>query len=234
MKTEEYAMRVLVFAPHADDEVLGCGGTMARYVNEGAEAYVCIVTSGKKPIFDDTAAVQNGWPHIHYLEVVESHKVLGIKKTFFLEFPAAALENVPRYQLNQRIQEVMDKVQPDVVFIPHFGDMQKDHALTAEAVMVSVRPKGKHTVQQVYSYETLSETEWNIPHAKNAFIPTVFIGISKYIDKKLEAMSCYKSQLGKFPNPRSLEAIEALAKYRGSTSGGKYSEAFMLIREYRD
>lgn len=227
-------MKVLVFAPHADDEVLGCGGTIARYVDEGAEVYVCIVTSGKKPIFDDTAAVRNGWPHIHYLEVMESHKVLGIKETYFLEFPAAALEDVPRHHLNKRIQELMDKIEPDIGFIPHFGDMQKDHTLTSEAVMVAVRPKGKHTVQAVYAYETLSETEWNIPHAKNAFIPNVFIGISKYIDKKLEAMSCYKSQLEEFPNPRSLEAVEALAKYRGSTSGRGAAEAFMLVREYRN
>lgn len=227
-------MKVLVFAPHADDEVLGCGGTIARYVDEGAEVYVCIVTSGKKPIFDDTIAVQNGWPHIHYLEVMESHRVLGIKKTYFLEFPAVALENVPRYELNRKIWEIMDAILPDVVFIPHFGDMQKDHTLTAEAVMVSIRPKGKHIVRQVYSYETLSETEWNIPHAKNEFIPNVFIGVSKYIDKKLKAISCYKSQIGDFPNPRSVEAIEALAKYRGSTSGAGYSEAFMLIREYRN
>lgn len=226
-------MKVLVFAPHADDEVLGCGGTIARYVDESADVYVCIVTSGKKPIFDDTIAVQNGWPHIHYLEVMASHRVLGIKKTYFLEFPAAALEDVPRYELNRKIQALINEIEPDIVFIPHFGDMQKDHTLTSEAVMVAVRPKGKHIVQTVYAYETLSETEWNIPHSKNAFIPNVYMDISKYIEKKLEAMSCYKSQLGKFPNPRSLEAVEALAKYRGSTSGG-YSEAFMLVREYRN
>lgn len=226
-------MKVLVFAPHADDEVLGCGGTIARYVAEGAEVYVCIVTSGKKPIFDDTIASQNGWPHIHYLEVMESHKVLGIKETYFLGFPAADLESAPRYRLNEKIQEMVDVIEPDIVFIPHFGDMQKDHTLTAESVMVAVRPKGNHIVQAVYSYETLSETEWNITHVKNIFIPNVFIGISKYMDKKLKAIECYKSQLGEFPNPRSLEAVEALAKYRGSSSGDRYAEAFMLIREYR-
>lgn len=213
-------MNVLVFAPHADDEVLGCGGTMARYIDEGADVYVCVMTSGQPPVYDNSEAIRNGWPHKRYPEIMECKKKLGIKEYFFLQFPAVLMETVPRNEVNRKIQEVMEKVRPDIVFIPHFGDMQKDHALTAEAVMVAVRPKYNHTVQTVYAYETLSETEWNIPHVKNAFIPNVFVGISKYIDKKKEAMKCYESQLWTFPNPRSLEAIEALAKYRGSTSGG--------------
>ena len=226
---------VLVFAPHPDDEVLGCGGVIARHVAEGADVYICYVTSGFPPVYDNTIAVQNGWPHNLYPEIKASQKVLGVRDVFFLQFPVVALETVPRYELTGKIQELINQVQPDVVYIPHFGDMQKDHAITSESVMVCVRPKGAHTVSQVYAYETLSETEWNIPHSTNAFMPNVFVDIGKFMDKKIAAMKCYQSQLSDFPNPRSLEAMASLAKLRASTmncSGGA-AEAFMLIREYR-
>ena len=99
--------------------------------------------------------------------------------------------------------------------------------------MVAVRPKQGETVRYVYSYETLSETEWNIPHAANTFIPNTFVNIEPYLEKKLQAMGCFSTQLCAFPNPRSLTAVEALARLRGSTMGAKAAEAFALVREYR-
>ena len=151
-----------------------------------------------------------------------------------MEFPCVLLEHEARHILNQKINDLVQRVKPEVVFVPHFGDMQKDHAITSEAVMVAMRPKYKHKVRFVYSYETLSETEWNIPHCSNSFIPNVYVDISPFLRKKLDAMECYQSQLGDFPDPRSLEAVEALAKLRGTTMGAKAAEAFALIREYRD
>lgn len=226
-------MKILVFAPHPDDEILGCGGTMARYIDEGAEITVCVCTCGHPPVFDDSLMKKMGWPHTLYPEITESHRIIGVKDTIFLPLPCVTLETEPRYKVNGLISDAIQKVRPDVVFIPHFGDMQKDHTIIAEAVMVAVRPKYAHHVQLVYSYETLSETEWNIPHVTNSFIPNVFVNIEKHLSTKLAAMSCYKSQLGDFPDPRSLEAVESLAKLRGSTMGAKAAEAFMLIREYR-
>lgn len=226
-------MNILVFAPHPDDEVLGCGGTMARYIAEGNQVYVCIVTSALPPIYDNSEAVKNGWPHMIYPEIMKAHKFLGIKETFFLQFPTVQLETVPRYKMNEKINGLVQKIAPEIIFIPHFGDMQKDHRITSEAVMVAVRPKYENTVRYVYSYETLSETEWNIPHSSNAFIPNSFINISEYLDKKLEAMKCFTSQISEFPNPRSLKAVEYLAKLRGTTMGANAAEAFVLVREYR-
>lgn len=135
--------------------------------------------------------------------------------------------------MNRKINELIQKIAPEVVFIPHFGDMQKDHKITSEAVMVTVRPKYENTVRYVYSYETLSETEWNIPHSANTFIPNTFIEISNYLEKKLKSMSCFTSQVSQFPNPRSLKAVESLARLRGSAMGVDAAEAFALIREYR-
>lgn len=226
-------MNVLVFAPHPDDEVLGCGGTIARYISEGMEVTVCIITSALPPVYDDSEAERNGWPHVIYPEIMKAHNLLGVKETVFLQFPAVQLETVPRYELNGKINEVVQRVMPEVIFIPHFGDMQKDHQITAEAVMVAARPKYVNTVRYVYSYETLSETEWNIPHASNCFIPNTYVDISGFLEKKKEAMNCFVSQLGVFPNPRSLEAVEALAKLRGTVMGARAAEAFALVREYR-
>lgn len=226
-------MNILVFAPHADDEVLGCGGTMAKYAKAGHNVYVCIVTSGNKDIWDQSEMVRNNWPSPLYPEASQAHKILGVKETFYLGFPCVTLENVPRYKLNGTIEQLVNKICPDVVYIPHYGDMQKDHAITAEAVMVAVRPKKNHVVCAVYGYETLSETEWNVPSIKNAFIPNVYEDISNFVELKIKAMECYKSQIAEFPNPRSAEAIRALARYRGSTMCCYAAETFMLIREYR-
>ena len=226
-------MNVLVFAPHPDDEVLGCGGTIKKHVNSGDKVYVCVVTSGKPPVFDNSIALKNGWPHTLYLEAMGAKKILGIEEYYFLELPCVLLEREPRNEVNKKVTDIINKIKPEIIYMPHFGDMQKDHLITTEAVMVAVRPKNRHVVKSVYSYETLSETEWNIPHSSNIFVPNTFIDIADTLKDKIAAILCYKSQVGEFPNPRSVEAIEALAKYRGSTMGAKAAEAFMLIREYR-
>lgn len=211
---------------------LDVGGVIIKYVERGDDVTVCIVTSGKRPIYDDSLVMKNNWPHALYPEIKKCHELLGIKNTIFLKFPAAALETVPRHELNKQISSVIEKERPEVVYIPHFGDMQRDHALVSEAVMVAVRPKGDHIVRKVYAYETLSETEWNIPHVRNVFLPNSFVEITECLQKKKAAMRCYQSQLYPFPNPRSIEAIEVLAKMRGSSMNVEAAEAFMLIREY--
>lgn len=217
--------KILVIAPHADDEILGVGGTMARNIAEGNEVYVCIVTHGEKPLFSDEVVSKIRE------ETIATHEFLRITRTFFLEFPAVMLEQIPRHELNDKIMRVIQEVEPDEVYIPHAGDMQKDHQIVSEAAMVAVRPKYKHKIGAVYAYETLSETEWNIPNATNAFIPTVYRDISRFVEIKKQALSFFSTQIEPFPNPRSLEAVEALAKYRGSTIEVEGAEAFVLIRQ---
>lgn len=217
-------MKVLVVAPHADDEVLGVGGTIAKYIDEGNEVYVCVITTGHPSMFPQEVLdkLRN--------EAIESHKFLGVNQTYFLDLPAVMLSEVPKHEVNQKINGVIDEVQPDVVFIPHFGDMHLDHYIVSQASMVGVRPIKNHRILEVYSYETLSETEWNIPHVTNAFMPNTYIDITDYLDKKKIAMEHFTTQLTEFPHPRSIEAIESLAKLRGSTIGVKAAEAFCLVR----
>jgi N-acetylglucosamine malate deacetylase 1 len=210
-------MKILVFAPHNDDEVLGVGGTMAKFSKLGHEVFVCEITSGvQKDLLQS--------------EAKRAHRVLGVKNAYFLNFPASRLKEVSSVDLNGKISEVVKDVQPNIVFIPHKGDMHSDHAAVAESAMVALRPVSNEQLQAIYVYETLSETEWNIPSPDNNFNPNVWCDITDTIDLKIEAMKCYESQLREFPNPRSLEAIEALSKYRGSNMCIRNAESFMLVR----
>ncbi len=218
-------MKVLIIAPHPDDEVLGCGGTIAKYCDQGAEVFVCVVTKGQQPIFP-TEQVEKV-----RAECVEADKYLGVKETVFLDFPAAMLEETPRYKLNDAIVRVLQKIEPDVVYIPHRGDMQIDHKMIVDASMVALRPKYKHVVRKIYTYETLSETGWDIPNTVNEFIPNVYNEIGEYLEKKKTALAIFTTQVAKFPNTRSVEAVEALAIYRGTTVSVPAAEAFMLVRE---
>lgn len=220
-------MKVLVIAPHPDDEVIGVGGTIAKRVAAGDEVYVCVVTKGQSPMFKAEFIEQGR------RECLEADRTLGVKETIFLDFPAVMLETVPRYELNGKISEVVQKIQPEEVYIPHRGDMQLDHQMVVDAAMVALRPKYEHVVRRIYAYETLSETGWNIPNTVNEFIPTVYENISEYLEKKLFAMNIFQSQLGEFPNARSINAIEALAKFRGAIVNVNAAEAFSLIREIK-
>lgn len=211
-------------APHADDEVLGAGGTIARHIGQGDEVHVCIVTVGHPSMYP-----QELLDEIRR-ETMAAHEYLGVTNTIFLELPAVMLNQIPVPELNKRVYDVIDELRPTVVLIPHFGDMHLDHGIVSRSVMVGVRPINGHRVLEVYSYETLSETEWNIPHSRNAFMPNTFVDISDYLETKIEAMRCIRTQLRSFPHPRSLEAIESLARLRGSTIGVDAAEAFCLIR----
>jgi len=219
--------KVLVIAPHPDDEIIGVGGTIIKHIKNKDEVYVCIATKGQMPIFspEDVDVVRK--------EAIKCHKDLGIKKTYFLDFPAAMMEDVKRYEMNNRFIEVIKEVKPDVVYIPHIGDMQKDHQIVVESVMVALRPKYDFAPKKIYAYETLSETGWNIPNIQNEFIPNAYVDISEELDNKIKAMSFYQSQVAEFPNARSIETIEALAKFRGSVMNMCAAEAFMLIREIK-
>lgn len=211
-------MNILVFAPHNDDEVLGVGGTIARFSEEGHKLYVCEVTSGPKY-------------KMMQQEATNAHKMLGVEYAFFLNLPVSALVDMKKTELNARIDEIVKKVRPEIVFMPFIGDMHFDHRMVAEAVLVAARPVNECSVKKVYMYETLSETGWNVPVGENSFIPNFWIDIGKTIEKKIEAMLCYQSQLRGSLHPRSTDCIRALAKYRGATVGLNYAESFMLVRE---
>lgn len=220
---------ILVIAPHADDEVLGCGATMAKLAKQGHHVYVLIATNasvGAPELFGPEIIRQVR------SEAIAAHKLLGVEDTSFLEFPAPALDQYPGYKMANEIAAVIRKYKADVVFVPHRGDCHIDHKIVHECTMVACRPLANSTVKEVYAYETLSETEWGEPVAADFFVPTKYVTFSEEeFEVKLKAMSCFKSQLYAFPASRSLEAIEALAKYRGATVSKMRAESFEVLRE---
>ena len=220
-------MNVLVIAPHPDDEIIGVGGTIAKRVMEGHNVYVCVVTKGTEPLFS-AELVEQGRS-----ECIQADRILGVKNTIFLDYPAVMLEAVPRYKINDAILNVIKNIMPEEVYIPHRGDLQLDHKMVVDAAMVALRPKYEYTPKRIYAYETLSETGWDIPNVTNDFIPTVYEDISETIECKIKAMNFFQSQLFKYPSARSLEAIRALANFRGATVSLNAAEAFMLIREIK-
>lgn len=212
-------------APHPDDEVLGVGGTMARLAAEGNEVYVVIVTRGFPPHFDAEFIAQGR------REAGIAHEVLGVKKTFFLDLPAVALDTLAHRDVNAAIGGVFREVAPDTVFLPFVGDIHLDHQLVFLSALVATRPANAGFPTAVYAYETLSETNWNAPYLAPAFTPNTFVDISGYIDRKVAAMTAFASQVKEPPHERSAETLRALATVRGSTVGVRAAEAFVSIRQ---
>ena len=217
-------MHILIFAPHRDDEIIGVGGTILKHKAAGDTVSVCLVTAREGEVLPDVTM------RIHR-EMQACHAFCGIDHYYGLPFGANLMETYSRKERNAAFLDVLKKAQPDEVYIPHWGDMQLDHRITTETAMVALRPLEKPQHRAIYTYETLSETEWNIPNTANGYIPNVWSDISETFQQKLDAMRCFQSQLHDFPHPRSLEAIEALAKLRGSTVGVRYAESFICVRE---
>lgn len=217
--------RVLVIAPHPDDEILGCGGTMARLADEGYSVHVLIATRGMPPAFHEEGVVQVR------SEMRKAHELLDVVETHETDLPAAALDTVPAAQVNAEIGRIIDDVSPDTLFLPHIGDIHGDHAIIFQAAMVAARPRHDRAPSRILCYETLSETNWYAPPMTPAFMPNVFIDISSTLERKLDAFRCFESQVRPFPEERSIEALEALARSRGATVHLKAAESFMNIRQ---
>jgi LmbE family N-acetylglucosaminyl deacetylase len=216
--------RVLVVAPHPDDETLGVGGTIAKYSAQGDEVFVLMVSGHLPPIYSRKAYEET------VSEAYSAFSVLGVKKSEFLEIPATMIGDQPLHEVNGRISKVVNDFNPHIVLCP-YPDRHIDHRLVFDSVMVATRPVGVgKDIKIVAAYETLSETHWNAPHIEPNFTPNWVVDISDHISEKLNALECYKSQISEFPGPRSIEAVEALAKFRGTQAGFGYGEGFHIVR----
>ena len=192
----------------------------------GDHITVCVVTAREGDVIPECTQ------RIHD-EMKRAHAFIGVDEYIGFPFGANKLELFPRLDFNRAFDDAVKKVQPDEVYLPFWGDMQKDHRMTVDGAMVALRAKRSTAPRRIYAYETLSETGINYPSADNAFIPNVFEDISDYLEGKMKAMEFYASQLHPFPDLRSLETVEALARFRGATVNVKAAEAFMLIREIK-
>ena len=145
--------------------------------------------------------------------------------------PAARLDDIPGADINESLYGVFETVRPDTIYVPHPGDVHRDHQLVFQAAMVCSRPVGDCCPSRVLAYETVSETDWHAAPMTPAFVPNVFVDISPYIGKKLEACAIYESQIEPAPHQRSIEAISAQSTTRGYAVGVAHAEAFMLVRD---
>ena len=219
-------MKILIISPHPDDEVLGCGGTIAKHNADGNDVFLCIVTTAYTPEWSSEFIEKRKE------EVENSSMILGIKKTYFLNYPTVKLDTIPQKDLNHALITILDKLKPEIVYIPFKGDLNRDHRLIFEASLVATRPLKNSSVRRILAYEILSETEWGNP--LELFSPNVYVDISNTLEKKMNAMVAYQSELRDYPHPRHQDVIRALAVKRGSEAGLKYAEAFCLIREVID
>ena len=217
--------RVLVVAPHPDDETLGCGGTLLRMADEGAQLGWLIVTS---------ISEENGFAsqrvHGRDEEIKQVSSLFGFSDVFRLSLPTRQLDMSPMSELIEQFSAVFKSFRPQQVFLPSRSDVHTDHRAVFDAGAACAKWFRYPSVRRVLAYETISETEFGLD-MREMFQPNYFVDISKYLDRKLEIMSVYASEMGAYPFPRSSEAIRALAALRGTTSGFHAAEAFQLLRE---
>jgi LmbE family N-acetylglucosaminyl deacetylase len=216
---------VLIVAPHPDDEVLGPGGTLLRHLAAGDEVHAVICTRGEESRFgaEQVARVQAEARHVH--------EFLGLTGAHFLDLPAARLDDLAGADVNTALAETFQVVKPNTLYVPHPGDVHRDHQIVFQAAMVCSRPAGRQMPSRILAYETVSETDWYAPPLTPAFTPNVYVDITPHIDKKLEACAMYESQIRPAPHQRSVEALRALSVTRGHAMGFRYAEAFILVRE---
>lgn len=225
-------MTTLVLAPHADDEVLGMGGTIAKLARSGERVVVAVLTGhGEEP---HPIWPRDNWNLIRS-ECQVAAEIMGVDEVIYRELPAACLDTTPAWQVNKIVAEIINKIKPSEVYIPFHHDLHQDHAAIAYALYVAARPylASARCIKRVLAYETLSETHLAPPYLMAAFQPNVFVDISDTLEIKLAAMRSYKSQLQADHLPRSIAALTALATLRGTHIGCKAAEGFVLIGEYQ-
>lgn len=218
-------MNVLVIAAHPDDEVIGAGGTIARHVANGDSVHWCIVTQTYSPPWseDDLITIRK--------QVDEVQHVLGIQQVFFCGFPTVKLNTVPQVDLCSSLERVVEQVQPCVIYTTPRDDINQDHRIVYEATLVAARPLPGSCVRRLLSYEVCTTTRFGLPAGSTGFFPNVYVDIEEYLDRKLEAMRCYKTELREHPHPRSLKGLRLFANERGLSVGMKAAECFQLLRE---
>jgi LmbE family N-acetylglucosaminyl deacetylase len=226
-------MTVLVIAAHPDDEALGCGGTIARLAQEGHDIYVAILGEGIMSRHQQRERVNPALVEALHARSRQVAELLGAKDLFLHDLPDNRFDTVPLLDVIKIIEELVERLQPQVVYTHHGGDLNIDHVMVHRAVLTATRPTAGHSVKEIYAFEVPSSTEWAFGQFQPPFHPNVFVDISATLETKVQAMALYESETRPFPHPRSPEALRALARRWGSAAGLEAAEAFQLVRGMR-
>lgn len=218
-------MDILIIAPHMDDEVLGCGATIARHVAIGDNLFICFIAHRiYNHRFDkERNEIEKGHAN-------KAKGVLGYKEAAFFELNDERLDASVQ-DIIILLEEYVNKVKPNIVYVPFMGDNNQDHRAVFDAARVVLRPVSTPFIKSVYMYETPSSTEQSPALAESAFLPNHYINITDHIDRKIEAYKCYGTEKRNYPHPRSEGALRVLAQKRGTEIGFEYAEAFMVLKE---
>ena len=222
----------LILAAHPDDEVLGCGGTIARLSGEGHAVHVVIMAEGatsRDPVRDRSA--RDGELSALAGAAHRAGGVLGAASVELLAFPDNRMDSLDRLDIVKTVEDLVARHAPDTVFTHHAGDVNIDHRRLHDAVVTACRPQPGHPVRRLLFFEVASSTEWQPPGSAPAFQPAVFVDIAETLDRKMESLRAYASEMRPWPHSRSIEAVAHLARWRGATVGRAAAEAFMLGRE---
>jgi len=219
---------VLVVAAHADDEALGCGGTIARHVEEGDAVHLVLMADGVNSRRETSET--------DFARRIEASKraqsILGISSSQSLELPDNQMDSAPLLEIVQKLEPILEEIQPSVVYTHHYGDLNIDHRLTHVAVMTVCRPVPGSSVREIYGFEVLSSTEWATQQG-SPFLPNYFVDITQQLQTKLDALEAYAEEMRKTPHSRSMAHVEVLAHHRGYSVGVDAAEAFEVYRIIR-
>lgn len=230
--THRDAETVLVVAAHPDDEALGCGGTIARWAQDGVAAHLAFIADGIGARNDHSAAEQAALQS-RRASAESAAGILGATSVHFDDLPDNQLDSVPLLEITQRVEALIESHRPDTVVTHHAGDLNIDHRRVHQAVMTACRPQRDHPVRTILCFEVASSTEWQPPGSGAPFEPGWFVDISATLPRKLAALDAYAAEMRDWPHPRSREGVEHLARWRGATVGCDAAEAFMLARALR-
>lgn len=222
-------MNVLVVAAHPDDEVLGCGGTMARHAASGDDVFALILGEGMMAREEkgEGAWTREAKERLRR-DARKAASILGVRDVAFLDYPDNRMDTVPLLDIIRSIEESVRKSVPEIIYTHHPGDLNVDHGIVARSVLTATRPVPGCTVGEVCAFEVLSSTEWAFGH--ESFRPNCFVDIEKHLGTKIDALRAYETEVQPYPHPRSVEAVTSLARRRGSQSGLMAAEAFCLLR----
>lgn len=220
---------VLVVAAHPDDDVLGCGGTMAKLSAAGHAVHVLTMADGVSARASGPAAAAPELLEARNAAASKAAAILGCASMETRPLRDNRLDGVDLLDVVKLIEDHIDRLQPSVVFTHHSGDLNVDHQVVHEAVLVACRPVPGQTVKNLYFFEVPSATEWRV--SGTPFQPNHFVDISATLAKKCEALGAYEDEMRPFPHARSIKAVEALATWRGATVGVNAAEAFMVGRQ---